>query len=119
MIKNTEWSNDFLTKWYLEGEMILAKKNITNEATFGRSGDQDTLKYLMKQGNTMDHFKILPQCSFNSYPYMRGSWDGVYMKGDFLIHLAGKGTPNIRVLMFEAFRDGHIYQVIDSNKTQT
>src|SRR3990167_2094671 len=97
MIKNSKWSHNFLANWYETGTLFVTDPTIT----FGRSGDQDTLKHLLKSEENAQQVKILPQCSFNSYPYWRESWTGVYMKGDFMLHLAGKGTPDLRAEIFE------------------
>jgi hypothetical protein len=37
------------------------------------------------------HVKLVPQCAFNSYPFFEGAngLQGVYMHGDFAVHLAG------------------------------
>lgn len=120
MLKNTRWSRSFLDTWYVSGQEFLDERGINASHPFGKSGDQDTLELLIDEegANRREHAKTLPQCAFNSYPYWRGSWDGVYMKGDFLVHLAGKGTPTIRATMFEAFKKGQIYSVISSNKTK-
>ena len=119
MIKNTPWSDMFLREWYERGERFVVDINEP-----GKSGDQDTLKFLMGMGKEVEgleeermmdrhlHMKILPQCAFNSYPYWRGSWDGVYMVGDFLVHLAGKGSAALRAHMFEAFKNHQYYSVI-------
>ena len=102
LIRNTQWSRDFLTTWYTLGEYDVQRLSPT--AT--RSGDQDTLKRIVSAQPS--HFKIMPQCSFNSYPFMV-QWEGVYMKGDFNLHLAGKGNADDRVRLFHGFQDGHIY----------
>ena len=117
-MKNTEWSNEFLKTWYIQGQEFLDERGINASHPFGKSGDQDTLELLMEEDEYFQHAKVLPQCAFNSYPYWRGIYDGVYMKGDFLVHLAGKGTPTIRATMFKAFREGRFYHVISSNKTK-
>jgi len=119
MIKDTVWSDMFLREWYERGERFVVDVNEP-----GKSGDQDTLKFLMGVGKEQEgleeerlmdrhlHMKVLPQCAFNSYPYWRGSWDGVYMAGDFLVHLAGKGSAALRAHLFEAFKNHHYYSVI-------
>jgi hypothetical protein len=35
------------------------------------------------------------------------------MKGDFLVHFAGKGTPEIRADLLESFQRGAIYDLFD------
>lgn len=105
LVKNSAWTREFMVNWYEYGEKFVKKLRPT--AT--RSGDQDTLKKLIPVH--MEHFKIMPQCSFNSYPFL-SKWEGVYMKGDFNLHLAGKGDAADRVNLFHKFQKGEIYSVM-------
>lgn len=97
--RNTEWSMQFLDLWWNQTSFI---------RPFGqmKSGDNDALKYLI-QAMPEEEFKqhvIIPQmqCAFNSYfwsPSLKNGhrlmalpktvWQGVYSKGDFMVHLAG------------------------------
>ena len=111
IIKNTYWSQIFLRKWYFEGESFVQDAS----SPFGKSGDQDTLNHFIMdypEGDIKDHIKIMPQCAFNSFPYYRGNYEGVYMKGDFLLHFASKGSIEDRELLFRMFMNNDYYTKI-------
>ncbi|KAJ7522961.1 hypothetical protein O6H91_18G032800 [Diphasiastrum complanatum] len=98
-VKNSKWSEVFLDIWWNQTSFI---------RPFGhfKSGDNDALKFLLKNMAPKEkekHVRIPHmQCVFNSNlwrPSFRSShrlvtltrtvWQGVYSKGDFMVHLAG------------------------------
>eukprot|EP01094_Clydonella_sp_ATCC50884_P021983 TRINITY_DN4953_c0_g1_i1.p1 TRINITY_DN4953_c0_g1~~TRINITY_DN4953_c0_g1_i1.p1 ORF type:complete len:510 (+),score=120.87 TRINITY_DN4953_c0_g1_i1:168-1532(+) len=127
-IRNTPWSMAFLKRWFAQTDFIAPLDS------GGGSGDQDALEHLFermalqkaKEGDgdgegtgegrggaaaartqLEQHVKIVPQCAFNSYV----SWsvsgrDGIYVRGDFLVHLAGRSTAGNRVRLFQRLQDG-------------
>ena len=77
----------------------------TVSATEGENNNSDANKiYTSEEIRT--HFAFLPQCSFNSYSIHPFFWKGnlnkeksQYIKGDFLIHFAGKkGTMKQNII---------------------
>ncbi|KAH9568737.1 hypothetical protein CY35_03G093000 [Sphagnum magellanicum] len=97
--RNSEWSRQFLDLWWNQTEFV---------KPFGqsKSGDNTALKYLirnMAENERKQHVRISRmQCLFNSNlwrPSWRGYhrlltatksvWQGVYARGDFMVHLAG------------------------------
>ncbi|KAG6550630.1 hypothetical protein Mapa_007727 [Marchantia paleacea] len=98
-MRNTEWSRQFLDLWWNQTSFV---------EPFGlcKSGDNSALKHIiatMPEAERRQHVRIPPmQCVFNSNlwrPSWRNShrlvtftrmiWQGVYAKGDFMVHLAG------------------------------
>lgn len=97
--RNSSWSLQFLDLWWNQTSFI---------RPFGqrKSGDNDALKFLirsMPDEERRQHIRFPEmQCIFNSNPWhpsLRSShrlmtltktvWQGVYSKGDFMVHLAG------------------------------
>ncbi|CAM6096459.1 unnamed protein product [Calypogeia fissa] len=98
-VRNSEWSRYFLDLWWNQTSFV---------EPFGlcKSGDNDALKYLittMPEAEKRKHVRIPSmQCVFNSNLWRpswrnairlvtasRAIWEGVYAKGDFMVHLAG------------------------------
>lgn len=97
--RNSNWSMQFLDLWWNQTSFV---------RPFGqmKSGDNDALKYLiqnMPEEERKQHVRIpRMQCVFNSNLWRpslksghrlmtltRTVWQGVYSKGDFMVHLAG------------------------------
>ncbi|KAH9543216.1 hypothetical protein CY35_13G051900 [Sphagnum magellanicum] len=97
--RNSEWSRHFLDLWWNQTAFV---------QPFGqsKSGDNDALKHLldiMPENERNQHIRIPQmQCLFNSnvwkFSWRSGLrlvtvtktiWQGVYSKGDFMVHLAG------------------------------
>ncbi|KAI5074358.1 hypothetical protein GOP47_0010319 [Adiantum capillus-veneris] len=97
--RNSSWSIQFLDLWWKQTSFV---------RPFGqrKSGDNDALKFLIKTMRTEErrqHVRIPEmQCVFNSNPWLpswksghrlmtltKTVWQGVYSKGDFMVHLAG------------------------------
>lgn len=97
--RNSSWSIQFLDLWWNQTSFV---------RPFGqrKSGDNDALKFLIKSMRPDDrrrHVRIPEmQCVFNSNPWLpswksghrlmtltKTVWQGVYSKGDFMVHLAG------------------------------
>ncbi|KAJ7297506.1 hypothetical protein O6H91_03G049100 [Diphasiastrum complanatum] len=98
-VKNSKWSEDFLDIWWNQTSFIRPFGHV-------KSGDNDALKFLIEnipEKEKERHMRIPHmQCVFNSHlwrPSFRNShrlvtltrtvWQGVYSKGDFMVHLAG------------------------------
>ncbi|KAL2636278.1 hypothetical protein R1flu_007757 [Riccia fluitans] len=98
-IRNSEWSRQFLDLWWNQTTFV---------EPFGlcKSGDNSALKHLintMPEAEFKQHVRIPSmQCVFNSnlwkpswrnshrlVTFTRAIWQGVYAKGDFMVHLAG------------------------------
>lgn len=98
-VRNTEWSQQFLELWWNQTSFV---------KPFGqsKSGDNNALKYLIRSMSDHDrnqHVGITRmQCLFNSNLWRpslrschrlltmtRSVWQGVYARGDFMVHLAG------------------------------
>ncbi|KAH9324959.1 hypothetical protein KI387_005137 [Taxus chinensis] len=96
--RNSEWSRMFLDRWWNATGFIRPPGQ-------SKSGDNDALKHLIKTmpQDEKKHVRIpRMQCVFNSNmwsPSWKSShrlmtltktvWQGVYAKGDFMVHLAG------------------------------
>lgn len=98
LIKNSEWSFNFLKQLYILRELfekgISFSSNQRNQFT-----DQDAMVYLFKNNweNTQQHFKFINKRIFNSYAMT--SVDD-WQIGDFILHMPG--TAN-RKEKFEKF----------------
>lgn len=96
ILRNSPWAHDFLNDWWSMTDFMRPPGDT-------KSGDNDALKSYMSHLSDFDkHVLVAPQCAFNSYLWIPGvkSWiryvwnrkiveDGLYLKGDFLIHFAG------------------------------
>jgi len=86
-LKNSEFSFWFLQRWW-------ASCDPDSHTWFDQDGMelvlQNELK-LARRDPLHSHVKLVPQCAFNSYPFFEGAngLHGVYMYGDFAVHLAG------------------------------
>lgn len=97
--RNSSWSLQFLDLWWNQTSFI---------RPFGqrKSGDNDALKFLIERmpaQQRKQHVRFPEmQCVFNSNPWnpslrsghrlmtlTKTVWQGVYSKGDFMVHLAG------------------------------
>ncbi|ORX82848.1 galactosyl transferase [Basidiobolus meristosporus CBS 931.73] len=81
MIRNSEWSREFLKELY----------NPIYDNRFGYQ-EQGTMQHLFETNPSVaEHFYIVPQRNFNAFPQFacRGERDHVFQEGDFLVHLAG------------------------------
>lgn len=79
-IRDCKWSRDFLKRIYAKKEFIFhpwwEQMSIMDE--------------LAKNKKDRKHVKILPQRALNSYPpESTNDKNGIYKKGDFIIHFAG------------------------------
>ncbi|CAM6016362.1 unnamed protein product [Sphagnum balticum] len=111
--RNSEWSRNFLDLWWNQTAFV---------QPFGRSksGDNDALKHLlevMPEHEQNQHVRIPHmQCLFNSNLWKlswrsgrrlitmtKTIWQGVYSKGDFMVHLAG--LDDKKKLIEEVLRD--------------
>ncbi|KAK9719441.1 hypothetical protein K7432_004777 [Basidiobolus ranarum] len=96
MIRNSEWSLDFLKRLY--------SPEFHNR--FGYQ-EQGAMQHLFESDTTVaEHFYIIPQRKFNAFP--PGNYPNVeehgFQEGDFLVHFAGcwvKGQENCQKLFDE------------------
>ncbi len=84
LVKNTEWSKNFLKKWYAQTQYL-------NTGWL----DNSALIYLQQYDNSSrEKIKLVKQRIFNSFvgaPGREGS-EGIWKEGDFICHYAG--VPN-------------------------
>lgn len=126
-MRNSEWSRYFLDLWWNQTSYV---------EPFGlcKSGDNDALKYLintMPEDEKKQHVKIPSmQCVFNSNlwrPNWRNAvrlvtvtkviWEGVYAKGDFMVHLAGLNDKKKWVeLVLQDIKDDGMTERIPAEK---
>ncbi|KAG0584839.1 hypothetical protein M758_3G242000 [Ceratodon purpureus] len=97
--RNSDWSRQFLDRWWNQTDFI---------QPFGqsKSGDNTALKHLisvMDKDELKQHVRVPEmQCLFNSNLWKpswrschrlitvtKAVWQGVYARGDFMVHLAG------------------------------
>jgi hypothetical protein len=116
LMKNSSWSHTLLDRWWSSVQYI---KPLDKQFTSG-SGDQDALGALLfadAHANCSDalghlstfaqgHVKFVPQCAFNSYMHWHGDALGIYTKGDFLVHFAGDGVPQVRLIHYRQIERG-------------
>ena len=104
LIKNTQWSKDFLEQWWKSGEEFtgndakelnihtLLPQHMEQRGTFGNAlwHDQTCLTLLYRNNKDVrDHIKIIPNHSFNWYEYNQGN---------FIFHAYSKGHSPYRTL---------------------
>lgn len=88
LLKNSEWSRDFLLKVYSHDECI-------------HHGwwEQMAIIIELQDQNNMKHTKVLPRKSLNSHHKDLNPADG-YSKGDFIIHFLGeRDVARLKMLM--------------------
>lgn len=100
IIKNTEWSIDFLKKWWNTTEYlnkVYPEKGVNTPATNGFGGiyhEQSAFSFLYDvDEDCRKNTKIMPFCWFNQREVN-------YKNGDFLIHFARQGNKIGRMNKF-------------------
>ena len=107
LIRNTEWSREFLNHWW-NMETFVKPKGLSV------SGDNDALKHYLTKEMTKEYFEehilVPPRCTFNSVTVFLPPQEAAamtqekikqqewymhlekYHKGDFIAHVAGKNN---------------------------
>lgn len=106
LIRNTDWSKQFLQTWW-------NRRGMVRQPGLSLSGDNAAFGQNVQDGLQSGHIRMVPRCTFNSFVAFlpKGSQDitlegqewylseNFYHKGDFMAHASGKDKKEACVEM--------------------